>query len=60
MRRTQHASGIAIGLAITDVVLWAGGGEMKGVNAFIILPAVSVLLRRPADRRWTGVRPNEE
>jgi hypothetical protein len=40
----QVGAGIALGMAIAGVVLWVGGGEMSGFNAFLILPAVSLFM----------------
>src|SRR5687768_2977523 len=40
----QVGAGIAIGMTIAGVVLWLGGGEMAGFNAYVILPAVSLFM----------------
>jgi putative ABC transport system permease protein len=40
----QVGVGIAVGMVIAGVVLWGIGGEMKGFNALIILPAVSLFM----------------
>ena len=40
----QVGAGIALGMVIAGVVLWVGGGEMSGFNAFVILPAVSLFM----------------
>ena len=40
----QVGAGIALGMIVAGIVLWVGGGEMKGFNAFVILPAVSLFM----------------
>ena len=40
----QVGAGIGLGMAVAGFVLWAGGGEMKGFNAFVILPGVSLFM----------------
>jgi ABC-type antimicrobial peptide transport system permease subunit len=40
----QVGAGVAVGLAIAGVFLWVGGGELKGFNALLILPGVSLFM----------------
>ena len=40
----QIGTGIALGLTIAALVLRVGGGEMKGFNAMLVLPAVALFM----------------
>jgi predicted permease len=40
----QIGAGIALGITIAGIGLRLGGGEMKGFNAFLLLPAVALFM----------------